>query len=190
MGAEMTGFLGYDHYQTPDSDPGNRRNGYSQKELASTVGPIAIDVPRNRKSKFTPAIVKKRQKDIGGVPREVLYDNMRTVVVERNAHGQGKHRFHPGLWDAAKHFGFVPRLCAPYRAQTKGKVERFIGSICVAVFTSPWPVGFPGIKTLDGYDFDFAVGAPRQHLLELGALAFVERRENVILLGPSGNGAP
>jgi len=64
---------------------------------------------------------------IGGVPHEVLYDNMRTVVIERNAHGQGKHRFHPGLWDVAKHFGFVPRLCAPYRAQTKGKVERFIG---------------------------------------------------------------
>ena len=29
MGAEMTGFLGYDRYQTPESDPGNRRNGYS-----------------------------------------------------------------------------------------------------------------------------------------------------------------
>ena len=50
MGAEMTGFLGYDRYQTPDSDPGNRRNGYSQKELASKVGPIVIDVPRDRKS--------------------------------------------------------------------------------------------------------------------------------------------
>ena len=62
----------------------------------------------------------------GGAPREVLYDNMRTVVVERNAHGHGRHRFHPGLWDMARHFGFMPRLCAPYRAQTKGKVERFI----------------------------------------------------------------
>ena len=59
MGAEMTGFLGYDRYRTPDSDPGNRRNGYSQKELASKVGPIVIDVPRDRKSEFSPAIVKK-----------------------------------------------------------------------------------------------------------------------------------
>ena len=50
MGAEMTGFLGYDRYQTPESGPGNRRNGYSQKELASKVGPIVIDVPRDRKS--------------------------------------------------------------------------------------------------------------------------------------------
>lgn len=61
----------------------------------------------------------------GGVTRTVLYDNMRTVVLERDAHGQGVHRFHAGLWDLAKHFGFTPRLCRPYRAQTKGKVERF-----------------------------------------------------------------
>ncbi len=61
----------------------------------------------------------------GGVPREVLYDNMKTVVLERNAFGEGKHRFHPGLWDVANHFHFMPRLCKPYRAKTKGKVERF-----------------------------------------------------------------
>lgn len=61
----------------------------------------------------------------GGAPREVLYDNMKTVVLERNAFGEGQHRFHPGLWDVAKHFGFLPRLCKPYRAKTKGKVERF-----------------------------------------------------------------
>lgn len=61
----------------------------------------------------------------GGVPREVLYDNMKTVVVERNGYGEGRHRFHRGLWDIARHFGFVPRLCRPYRAKTKGKVERF-----------------------------------------------------------------
>jgi DNA replication protein DnaC len=48
--------------------------------------------------------------------------------------------------------------------------------------------GFPTIKTLEGYDFDFATGAPKNRLIELGGLAFVERRENVILLGPSGTG--
>jgi transposase len=62
----------------------------------------------------------------GGVPRQVLYDNMKTVVLARDAYGEKRHRFHPGLWDFAKHHGFLPRLCAPYRAQTKGKVERFI----------------------------------------------------------------
>jgi transposase len=62
-----------------------------------------------------------------GVPREVLYDNMKTVVIERNTYGKGVHRFHPGFLDYARHASFLPRLCQPYRAKTKGKVERFIG---------------------------------------------------------------
>lgn len=48
--------------------------------------------------------------------------------------------------------------------------------------------GFPALKTLESYDFEFAAGAPRQRLIELGGLGFVERKENVILLGPSGTG--
>jgi DNA replication protein DnaC len=48
--------------------------------------------------------------------------------------------------------------------------------------------GFPAVKTLDGYDFGFATGAPRQQITELASLAFVERVENVVLLGPSGVG--
>jgi transposase len=63
----------------------------------------------------------------GGVPSEVLYDNMKTVVLERNTYGRGVHRFHPGFLDYARHAGVLPRLCQPYRPQTKGKVERFIG---------------------------------------------------------------
>lgn len=63
----------------------------------------------------------------GGVPMDVLYDNMKTVVLERNTYGHGAHRFHPGFLDYIKHAGAMPRLCQPYRAQTKGKVERFIG---------------------------------------------------------------
>jgi len=63
----------------------------------------------------------------GGVVREVLYDNMKTVVIERDAYGPGKHRFHATLWDLARHYNFTPRLCRPYRAKTKGKVERFNG---------------------------------------------------------------
>ena len=46
--------------------------------------------------------------------------------------------------------------------------------------------GFPAVKTLDAYDFEFAAGAPRQQILQLAGLGFVERAENVILLGPSG----
>ncbi len=48
--------------------------------------------------------------------------------------------------------------------------------------------GFPAIKMLEGYDWGFASGAPRKQILELASLAFVERAENVVLLGPSGVG--
>lgn len=63
---------------------------------------------------------------IDGVPQTILYDNMKTVLIDRNVYGPGQHRFHAGFREFAKHHGFSPRMCAPYRAQTKGKVERFI----------------------------------------------------------------
>jgi transposase len=63
----------------------------------------------------------------GGVPAHVLFDNPTTVVIERDAYGAGEHRFHRGLLAVAEEFGFRPRLCRPYRAKTKGKVERFNG---------------------------------------------------------------
>jgi transposase len=61
----------------------------------------------------------------GGVPLHVLCDNPKTIVIERNAYEEGKHKFNSALLDFAKHCGFTIKLCAPYRAQTKGKVERF-----------------------------------------------------------------
>ena len=48
--------------------------------------------------------------------------------------------------------------------------------------------GFPAIKTLDDFDFEFAHGVPKKQVLELGSLNFIERRENIVLLGPSGVG--
>ena len=48
--------------------------------------------------------------------------------------------------------------------------------------------GFPAIKLLDDFDFRFAKGAPKKAIQELASLAFVERKENIILLGPSGVG--
>jgi transposase len=63
----------------------------------------------------------------GGVPSHVLLDNPTTVVIERDAYGEGVHRFNRDLLAVAEEFGFRPRLCRPYRAKTKGKVERFNG---------------------------------------------------------------
>lgn len=47
---------------------------------------------------------------------------------------------------------------------------------------------FPIVKTLESYDFKFAAGAPKKTVQTLKSLAFVERHENVIFLGPSGVG--
>jgi transposase len=63
----------------------------------------------------------------GGVPKKVLYDNMKTVVIERDKYGKGNHGFQKTFLDFSKHYGFSPKLCHPYRPQTKGKVERFGG---------------------------------------------------------------
>jgi DNA replication protein DnaC len=46
----------------------------------------------------------------------------------------------------------------------------------------------PGIKTLEEYDFGFASGTPKPQIQELASLAFIERAENIVLLGPSGVG--
>ncbi|WP_161495688.1 IS21 family transposase [Caulobacter sp. X] len=62
----------------------------------------------------------------GGVPKHCLYDNMKTIILNRNAFGSGKHRLHRTFYDFAKHCGFNPIVCKPYHPQTKGKVERAI----------------------------------------------------------------
>jgi transposase len=60
---------------------------------------------------------------LGGVARRLLYDNLKSVVVER----VGEHiRFHPQILECAGHYHFAPVPCAPYRANEKGKVERTI----------------------------------------------------------------
>ncbi|MCX7065448.1 MAG: IS21 family transposase [Proteobacteria bacterium] len=71
------------------------------------------------------ACLRRSFEAFGGVPEHVLFDNMKTVVLGRDAYGDGLHRFHPQLLELAKDCGFSIRLCRPYRAKTKGKVERF-----------------------------------------------------------------
>jgi hypothetical protein len=59
----------------------------------------------------------------GGVPRVLLYDNLKSVVVER--HGDAV-RFNDTLLEFAAHHRFEPRPCAPRRGNEKGRVERSI----------------------------------------------------------------
>ncbi len=59
---------------------------------------------------------------IGGVPREILYDRMKTAVIGEDPDGLVIDN--RALLDLARHYGFQPRACRPYRPKTKGKVER------------------------------------------------------------------
>ena len=59
----------------------------------------------------------------GGVPRVLLYDNLKSAVLERIGDAV---RFHPGHWDFAMHHGFEPRPVAVRRGNEKGRVERAI----------------------------------------------------------------
>jgi len=61
-------------------------------------------------------------KHFNGVPKEILYDNMKSAFLFDN----GSWKVNPRLLSFANHYGFVPRRCRVRRPQTKGKVERFI----------------------------------------------------------------
>ena len=76
------------------------------------------------------------------MPQRVLYDNMKTVVLERSAE---RVVFHPRLLDFALLAGFAPKACRPYRAQSKGRVERAIRY----VRDSFWPIEFTDLLDLN-----------------------------------------
>jgi transposase len=58
---------------------------------------------------------------LGGVPRQVLHDNLKTAVLDRDV--DGRIIWNARYLDLAHYYGFTPRACRPYRARTKGKVE-------------------------------------------------------------------
>ena len=60
-------------------------------------------------------------RQLGGIPEEILYDRMKTVWLGTDE--RGEIVWHPVFQDFAGYWGFTPRLCQPYRAQTKGKIE-------------------------------------------------------------------
>ncbi|CND14933.1 putative transposase [Yersinia intermedia] len=61
----------------------------------------------------------------GGTPKHLLFDNAKTIILECDVYGEGRHRWNPPLLALVETYGFTPRVCRPYRAKSKGKVERF-----------------------------------------------------------------
>ena len=99
---------------------------------------------------------------IGGAPRAILYDRMKTAVIGED--GDGLVVYNRALVDLARHYGFQPRAYRPYRAKTKGK---------------------SAIKTLTGFDFAFQPSLDKNRILALAGLQFIDRAEAVHLIGPT-----
>ena len=70
--AELTEFLGYSAYDKSNKHTKNSRNGYTSKQVRSSLGEIDLNVPRDRKGEYEPLIIKKRQKDITGMEDKII----------------------------------------------------------------------------------------------------------------------
>lgn len=70
--AEMDDELGYSKYDYANKDTDNSRNGYSKKNVISSMGGINLDIPRDRNGEFEPQVVKKHQTDISNIEDQVL----------------------------------------------------------------------------------------------------------------------
>ena len=69
---EMEDELGYSKYDYANKETDNSRNGYSKKNVVSSMGEIGLDIPRDRKGEFEPQVVKKNQTDISNIEDQVL----------------------------------------------------------------------------------------------------------------------
>lgn len=72
LDGEITDHLGYGHSDAAGRGTGNSRNGTRSKTVVTDVGPVEIDVPRDRGGSFEPQIVRKRQRRLNGVENMVL----------------------------------------------------------------------------------------------------------------------
>ena len=96
---------------------------------------------------------------LGGVPAELLYDNMKHVVIR---HLVGKVHFNAELLHFAHHYGFAPKACPPYAPWVKGKVERPVDYLRESFWRG---YSFSGLETAnrDLYDWIDTVANRRIH---------------------------
>jgi putative transposase len=64
---ELTEHLGYDKHDPVGHGSGNSRNGSTPKTVLTEVGPVALDIPRDRAGTFTPTLVPKGERRLGGL---------------------------------------------------------------------------------------------------------------------------
>ena len=72
LGEELSEHLGYPAGQAPPGGAGNSRNGGTPKTVLTANGPVAIDTPRDRKSRFEPQLVRKGQRRLAGLDEKII----------------------------------------------------------------------------------------------------------------------
>ncbi len=107
--AERSAHLGYDKHDPAGRDGGNSRNGTRTKTVLTEIGPVAIEVPRDRAASFAPVTVPKRVRRLRGVDEMVI-----SLVARGMTTG-----------DVQAHLG-------------RGLVQRLISSFAVFGY-GPWP---------------------------------------------------
>ncbi|QAA31102.1 IS256 family transposase [Clostridium manihotivorum] len=70
--AEMDEALGYGKYEGSEKINGNSRNGYSKKTIKTELGPVQVDIPRDRNSEFEPKLIPKHQRSVNGIEDKIL----------------------------------------------------------------------------------------------------------------------
>lgn len=117
----------------------------------------------------------------GAVPRIILYDNLKSAVLEREGDAV---RFHPTLLELAGHYRFEPRACAPYRPNEKGRVERAIRDVREGFFAAR---AFASIEDLNAQARAWCIEIARDRRVpdakdKTVAEAFIEDRARMIEL--------
>jgi len=70
--AEMDEALGYGKYDGIEKTNDNSRNGYSKKTVKTELGPVQVNIPRDRNGEFEPKIVPKYQRSVNGIEDKIL----------------------------------------------------------------------------------------------------------------------
>src|SRR6478752_4025638 len=71
-GVQLTGHLGYEQGDPAGRGSPNSRNGLTSKTLSTEIGPVPLDVPRDRASTFEPRLVPKGQRRLGGLDEQII----------------------------------------------------------------------------------------------------------------------
>jgi len=122
----------------------------------------------------------------GGVPRELLYDNLKSAVLERRGDAI---RFNPNLIDFARAHRYNPRPVAPYRGNEKGKVERAIRYARDSFF--PARV-FEDLADLNRQALEWCSGTAAERLWKVASKrtvgeAFAEERGSLLPMPPDAH---